>query len=185
MANTYLVKKNPALPCSDENWLIMNYSEYKEWLNTPDGVSRKIHFGKIFQVDKNDSTIYIECEEKEQKKCKRIADEQYYRKTVRKEVGYKLIPYQELTQEETVSGEEVIPDTEINIEEDAMKRLEIEYLRKALDCLSKDEKELLYRIYLSESPVSRREYAKQIGLSHRTVNYRVELVLKKLRNMLS
>lgn len=37
MKNIYLVKKNPEMEVSDENWIVMNAYEFAMFLKTPDG----------------------------------------------------------------------------------------------------------------------------------------------------
>ena len=185
MANTYLVKKDPAIPCSDENWMIMSYEEYKEWAKTSEGMSRKVVFGKILRVDKSDDIIYIECDEENKKKCQSAIDKLLYRKKVKNKLGYQFVSYCVVGYAQDEFREELIPDMETDVEEETIRKIDIEHLNAAIETLTKEEKELVVSMFLKETPLTGREYAKKIGITHAAVNYRRKAVLSKLRKALS
>lgn len=185
MANTYLVKKDPTLPCSDENWMVMSYKEYKKWTETPEGLSRKIVFGKILRVDERDDIIYIECDEEDKRKCQSAIDESLYREKVKKSTGYRFVSYCVLEHDQDEFGEEFIPDPETDVEEEIINKIELEHLKTAIQNLSKEEKELVASMFLIEKPLTGREYAQKLGVVHGTVNYRRKIVMDKLRESLS
>lgn len=59
-------------------------------------------------------------------------------------------------------------------------------LKKALNIISKlppEEKELIEKLYFDN--LSTRDIAKQLGVSHRTVAYRRDKILQKIRNILN
>ena len=60
MKHIFLVKKNPALPGSDDNWIYMNYQQYQRFLNTPEGRERKNNFAQIDRVSRRDVLYTIE-----------------------------------------------------------------------------------------------------------------------------
>ncbi|MBD9162403.1 MAG: sigma-70 family RNA polymerase sigma factor [Blautia wexlerae] len=184
MANTYLVKKDPTLPCSDENWMVMSYKEYKEWVETSEGMSRKIVFGKILPATENDNVIYIECDEDEQKKCKRENNKKRYSRYFENEFGHRTISYHSDTLDETEFSEEFLVDTETNVEEEVISKICIEQLKVVMDLLSESEKDLINRMFLDEPPLSEREYAKMLGIVPGAVNYRKKIVLSKMKKSL-
>lgn len=61
MKKTYLVKKDPNLPGSDDNWIIMNGYEFAMFMQTEEGKNRKNNFGRLDAASENDSAIIIEC----------------------------------------------------------------------------------------------------------------------------
>lgn len=184
MANTYLVKKDPALPCSDENWMIMSYKEYKKWTESSEGSSRKIIFGKILPATENDNVIYIECDEEKEKKCQEDINKKKYIRKYQKELGYKTISYHSNDLDETECSEEMLLDTESDIEEEVISKLILDQLSVAVQLLSYDEKALIEKMFLCRFPLSEREYAKELGVVPSVVNYRKKAILTKLRKFL-
>lgn len=84
-----------------------------------------------------------------------------------------------------IDGEEVVYHeviaSDYDLEAEIFKREELSILKKALSALNKEEQDLINAIYLSDNPVSAREYAKAIGVSHTVINRRMERILRKMR----
>ena len=92
-----------------------------------------------------------------------------------------------LDNEIEIDGEEVVYHdvvaSDYDLEAEILKREELSLLKKALSALNKEERELINAIYLSDNPISAREYAKKKGISHTVVNRRMERILKKMREI--
>ena len=80
-----------------------------------------------------------------------------------------------------ISGEELIADESENPEDEALRKLDLSTLRRALRTLSKEEMELITLLYLSEEPISENQYAQLLGVPQTTLNYRKEKIFKKIR----
>lgn len=92
----------------------------------------------------------------------------------------------QLIQDGMPLGIEAVPSSEDGyiIREDAEVRLEQKRrLREILPALHEDEQDLIRALYVQRLSV--REYAKQLGVYHRTVIYRRDKLLEKLRRKIS
>ena len=80
---------------------------------------------------------------------------------------------------EELSYHEVIA-SDYDLEEEILISEKIMVLEKSLSTLNKEERETVNALYLSDDPISAREYAKRKGISHTAVNKQMEKILKKL-----
>ena len=90
------------------------------------------------------------------------------------------ISYNSLDSDE-INGEELIRDTYTDVEQNAITRILIAKLRKALTQLTEDELELIEALYYQGQ--NERRYAAYLGISQKGVNKRRHKVLNKLRNL--
>lgn len=74
---------------------------------------------------------------------------------------------------------DVIPDSNVNVEEEAIHKILLEKLKNAREMLSSDDKMLLELLYEEEK--SQDEVAKITGIPQSTISYRLERILKNLR----
>lgn len=185
MAKQFLIKRDPTRPCSEENWLLMNFLEFRQWRESEEGKSRKLFMGEIFKADMHDDIIYIECSEKEKKKCKQKLNEIEYRRRTQREVGYQLVSYEAVEAcGDSMGGEESLPDLETNVEDTVIRGLEVEGLREVIKHLSDEERDLLFWLFLCDAPMTMRKYAKQIGVSLGALSHRKEALFDKIRGLL-
>ena len=84
-----------------------------------------------------------------------------------------------------VDGEEVVYlDTvasEYDLEKDVIRRESIILLKKSLSTLNKEEMRIIFALFLSDRPMSEREYARENAIPQRTLNHRKTAILKKLK----
>ena len=84
-----------------------------------------------------------------------------------------------------VDGEEVIYlDTvasEYDLEKDVISRESIILLKKSLSTLNKEEMRIIFALFLSDRPMSEREYARENAIPQRTLNRQKTAILKKLK----
>lgn len=84
---------------------------------------------------------------------------------------------------EMLNGEEMIPDMEArSVEAFVIETLMLERMRKCLELLGKEEKEII-RVLFYEN-MSEREAAAEWGISQPAVHKRKKRVLTRLRNMM-
>lgn len=86
--------------------------------------------------------------------------------------------------DDAVSGEELIADDSVNVQETAINNIITEKLRKAILLLDEDEKRLIQALFLDESPILQKEYARKLNMSQQAVSKRISSVLAKLREIL-
>jgi DNA-directed RNA polymerase specialized sigma subunit len=168
---------------SEKNWIVMDAKEFHDFLMTSDGESRKKMFGMIAPVVKEDALIVIECDDPE--KARELRRE--YRRTkyiyeTNKYVELQLCSlYELINEQESISLGDTIPDPYCNVEKTVLLLMELGDLRDAIATLSQIEKDLVYHLYLSETPCKVKQYAKMIQVSRYVVHRRKTRVLNKLR----
>lgn len=82
-------------------------------------------------------------------------------------------------------GVDLVPsaeDTSLEQEERSETAMQLKKLTEALSGLNTAERQLLQALYFEGIPA--REYARQLGVYHRTVLYRRDKLLEKLRRMI-
>jgi hypothetical protein len=65
-----------------------------------------------------------------------------------------------------------------------MHNADIKALHEALKMLTPKEYDLIYHLFLSEKPLSERQYCAVRGLPQKTVNCRKQAILSKLKKFL-
>lgn len=186
MKNIYLVKKNPEMEISNENWIVMNAYEFAMFLKTPDGERRKDNFGKLPNNCRDaEYTIYAECGIQTAKEWKSEQNNYDYLNRKQKESGIITVSYQALTTEdEDCSGDDVLADESENVELYVLRKMTLEELRKAISKLSEYEKELVVCLFLLEKPMTAKSFADLKGTDPRNIINHKKRVLLKLKNML-
>ena len=79
-----------------------------------------------------------------------------------------------------LDGVGVVVDTSELLDEKIMRKIMIEKLPEAISILNDEEKELIQQIYFNH--ISERELAKLWNIPRKTLSYRKDKVLLKLRN---
>ena len=83
---------------------------------------------------------------------------------------------------EDITGHDIIADTSVNVEEEAIHNLMLEKLREVLKGLSSDELHLIEQIYTYGK--TEREMATELGISQVAVHKQKLKVLDKLKKFL-
>ena len=184
MKKTYLVKKDPSLPCRGDNWIIMNGYEFSAFIRPPEGESRKSNFCRLDACSEDDAVIFMECDEKQTRDAFRSeSNRRAYLRRIEMQTGFTLVSLDGLTTDNG-SAVECIPDEGSEVENTVLDSMEREQLGKALSCLEPKEKDLITALILSEKPMSEREYGKVIGITHQCVHKQKVLILAKLKKFL-
>lgn len=85
--------------------------------------------------------------------------------------------------EDSRSCADVIPSPEGSAEDIVMRKLLTEQLYHALGRLRREDRQLIDRIFFEG--VSMRSYAREMGVTHRTVQKRRDSILKNLRELMN
>lgn len=72
-------------------------------------------------------------------------------------------------------------DKNVNIEEELLKRVEVDKLYNAISKLKPSEQELIHKLYLDKHPMTQAEYAKSHNIQYTTLRKRIERLKQKLK----
>ena len=86
---------------------------------------------------------------------------------------------------ELVDKADMLIDKNVNIEEDFLKRVEVNKLYEAISKLKPAEQELIHKLYLDKHLITQAEYAKMLGITENAVKQRVKWLRIKLKKLLS
>ena len=96
-----------------------------------------------------------------------------------------LYAMQDNDSDDLISGEELIADPTVDIEEQALRAIDLGMLRQSLASLTEKEMWLIHRLFLSETPVTELQLSRETGIPQKTLNDRKMRVLKKLEKYIS
>lgn len=179
-----LIKKDPTIEAQG-NWMIMDYRQYAAWRETDEGKDREIVFGKFEACSDDDSIIFMECNEKVSKELKKDCHRKQYIRSRDAETPFQVMSYSTMTfQESEIYGEDVLKDTECNVEESVMQRMDIERVRTALKMLTPEERAIIQNFLFTESPVSVKELVEKYAMPKTSIYRKRDDALKKLKKIL-
>lgn len=185
MKRIYLVKKDERLPAAEDNWIEMNAHQFAQFLKTDTGRKRKNRFLQLDATFEEGDALFYECSEDEYPVWKRERESNLYKNRRQRESGYSIISYIAMTEDgETIEGENVLPDTNTDIEGDLIMRSEIERLIQAVAQLTDDDQNIIRQFFLTQEPISELEYSKINGISQQAAHKRKKAALKKLKEIL-
>ena len=186
MKRIYLVKKDPGMPASEDNWTVMDRNGFFSFLETPEGQRREKEFGQLNAAGARDAVIVAECGKERAGTWRREVNRDRYLRDRGKGAGFGPLPWGALP---ALSGDGhaeqgSFRDGETDVEEAVVGKIRKEELRRAVASLGKGERDLILRLYLSEDPVTEREYAAETGSTRGRIHERKRAALRKLRKML-
>ena len=131
-------------------------------------------------------TILFEVKSETIKKFETTESHSKYLRRWKAAIGYEEISTNVLVEDNETKTEliETIADPTINVEEEVVRNMQIEALRKALSHLSPQERCLIHCIFLSENPISERRYGKIMGIPQSTIDSRLHAIYKKIKKIL-
>ncbi len=183
MKKIYMVKKNPNMPESEDNWIIMNGYEFARFMETEDGQSRKKNFAQLDACGDEDDIIIAECGEKRAKEWRAEKDAHDYLRECEIESGIETVSFYSTDVDgEEINLEDVVGDPDVDVVADVIKKVTHEALVVALQKLSESEYDLIYHLYLSEHRMTESEYGEIHDLTQQAIHYRKMQVLQTLKN---
>ena len=180
MKEVFLVKKDVTKPNSQDNWLIMNKTQFARFKETEASKGRK--FRRLSCADDKGRVLTIECEPKMARELDRDLHRIQRNYKAKKELGIEVLSYSA-----TLIGgdicEEVlsIPDETADVEEIVNRKMMVERLRVALTHLSDSERYLIDALFLSKERKTMEQVAAELGVSVSTIFERKTAILKKLQ----
>lgn len=101
------------------------------------------------------------------------------------ETPFQVMSYSTMTfQESEIYGEDVLEDTECNVEESVMQRMDIERVRTALKMLAPEERAIIQDFFFTESPIPVKELVEKYGMPKTSIYRKRDDALKKLKKIL-
>lgn len=173
-----------------QEWIEIMPKEYREIYekNKVCPVDERRYFASLPGVEKEDIYYCFECDYKQYKKYRAEKEQKARKEKADKEdeIKYGSVRLLSLDAEfvddsgDPYSLHDMIADEDSLFENELIKSL---MFQQVLNALSKDERELIYAIYLSDNPMTIRDYAEITGVHFTTVNYRKKKILEKLREL--
>ena len=155
------------------------------WRETDEGENREIVFGKFEACSEDDSIIFMECNEKVSKELKKDCHRKQYIRSRDAETPFQVMSYSTMTfQESEIYGEDVLEDTECNVEESVMQRMDIERVRTALKMLAPEERAIIQDFFFTESPIPVKELVGKYAMPKTSIYRKRDDALKKLKKIL-
>ena len=182
MKKIYMVKKNPNMPESEGNWIMMNGFEFAMFMKTEDGQRRKNNFAQLDACSDDDDIYIVECGEERAKEWRSEKDAHDYLKECEAESGLETVSFNAVNfNGEEINLDEVIADPEVDVVAEVVQKVTHEALLEALTKLSQKDYEVIYHLYLSDKPMKEEEYAEICGCTQQAINYRKKQAIKKLK----
>ena len=179
----YLVKKNPEVNVDENNWITMNSHEFALFIQTEEGQKRRKNFGQMNAVDENDYIIIMECDADTANEMRKEVNREAYIHRTRKESGFSFFSLEEKKNEEDRGIEETeLADPEENVEQKALKNIDIEKLWEGLGKLSEEQMDLINNLYLVDEPLSEYQYGEKTGIARTTLRSRKDTILSQLKD---
>jgi RNA polymerase sigma factor (sigma-70 family) len=184
MKTIYLVKRNPNVSNAN-NWLFMSGAEFIQFLQTPEGQQRKHLFKVIDRAESYDSRIIMECEPELAKQIEKEHNRKQYLRRVKQKSGYSTLYFDDVRgEDDELSGEDVVADEMCNVEEDAIRNIELQMLRAAIPKLTAEEQKIIHTVFYSGHSMGEVQCAKQLGITRYSLREKVSSILLKLKKML-
>lgn len=166
----------------DRRFIKLSGKAAYEYLKTEEGKGKR--FMKTSSFEETGDVEWVEvpaCCMRQHRQSERR--EQYMSDCI-EESGFITISFYATEDDESTdvaSGEELIADPNCDVEEEALRNVEIGTLKEALSTLSDKQKELIYYLYLSPNPLTMEEVAKIWGINVSNIYRRKKTILKKLK----
>lgn len=150
-----------------------------EFLKTEDGKRRCFHI----EIDEDGNKIGIEATPEFLKKEESEKNHAAYLERQKVELGLEIISANIIVRDNETDVEliETVADVTVNVENDALKSIDLQNLRKALKQLTEPEYDLIYHLFLAKEPLTERQYGAERGLPQKTVNCRKQAIFRKLK----
>ena len=185
MKKIYMVKKNPNMSESEDNWIMMNGYEFARFMETEEGKSRRKNFAQIDACGEEDDIYVVECGEERAKEWRSEKDAHDYLKECEAESGIETVSFDFVEVDgEELSLEEVVADPNSDFLTDLIRKLEQEKLMHILEALPLEDYAIIHHLYLSETPISERTLARKMNLPQKTLNNRKLQIFARLKKFM-
>ena len=184
MKKRYFVWKNANCNGVNPEWIELSGKEFYEFQKKVENKTR--YFATLAHPELDDVCYVMECTFEDYLKNHKENCETYYKYGLKKkakitEVSY----YSKVTDSSLLTYEDVIPDENENVEENAIKSIQIEKINMAITKLPLDEQAILQALYFqNEDGKSERQIAKELSKYSMTLNRQHKRIKEKLKKSL-
>lgn len=172
----YLVKKDPTCKKADIEWLQLSGREFFRFLRSSESQGRyfiRLRDDISFECD----DIYIEATLSEYREWRVKENAHNYLKRTNKD--YETLSFDAPIDSEENTLHDLVGCDQPSVEDDALRKIELERINFALESLSPDERFIIDSYYLVTQKTDD-DIAHEIGISHQAVNKKRKLILKKI-----
>lgn len=155
-----------------------------DYLKSPNGRGKR--FYRLSAEEETEEDVFIEIPSSKIGHIRKAERRTQYVADCKKESGrYEISLYALEANDhgERCTGEELIGDSSISVENDAIHRIQLEKLYQAVESLSDDERELITYLY-NDEPMTVRELSKEWNIHYSTISRRHKAILRKLKRFL-
>ncbi len=184
MKTIYLVKKNPAMPKAEDNWIIMNGREFWQFISTEEGKLRSLDFGRMDPCGLGDYAIIAECGKEDALAWHRERSRQAYLSAQQLQKGIEVLSYELIL--ENIDDGHYLPgmaDPDSDIERPLFLKAEWESIRIAFIQLPVETQELLHALIACDTPITMSQYAASKGMPYETVRKHRKRALARLKQI--
>ena len=144
--------------------------------------SVKYYFYKTETKESYGEKVFVEIRKKSVKECRTENRRRQYVAESKAKSGFTFVSLDEIDENnEDVSFEDVFSALIVDYEDEVLREIELEILRRAIKTLSDSELKIIHSRYLSDEPISETDLAKELGIPRTTLQYRVKKVFEKLK----
>ena len=179
MKTTYWIWKDASCNGINPDWQELNGREFYAFVRSPEAQGRYFVRLESTEPDNSDGEIVMEATKANYDDWRREKNHTDYLR--RAEEGIEIISYHGLVGDDGAYGEELLEDTNQNVEEDFMQSADLQLLKQAMARLTKAERHMIAHLYLLENPLTEREYSALTGIPCLTVHDRKKRILGKLQ----
>lgn len=172
MARQYFRKRDPHAHGPNTEWIEMSGQEFYQFVSSPEGRGR-------YFIDLDN--IVIETPKEMYKEWHREQFRLNYWAEQKTKDGVVFLSLDSDAIAEHGTGEDVIPDPTVCVEDEVLLLTELEPLRAALAQLDQPSYQLIYCLYLAKNRRTERELAQEFGISQAMINKRKKKILKRLK----
>lgn len=161
-------------------YTVLEGKKLYDFLKTEDGKRRCFHV----DIDENGDKTGIEAEPEQIRTCAEQHERDRYQYKVRKKRNITILSANavvSIPDEDDIELIQTVVDEEVDVEADALHQMELKTLREALKTLTEDEYELIYDLYLAQTPMSERQISAKTGIPQKTINNHRQSIMRKLK----
>ena len=170
MARQYYRKSGPNDQRSHDGWVQMSGKEFYAFVSSPEGKQR-------YFIDLED--VVLEATKEQYTEWLREKRHSEYMRMC--EAGWETVSLYSSAVSEAGSGEEIIPDTAIDVETEAIENIRQAALREALLELDCKSFLLINALYGTEARRSERDLASEFGVSQPAIHKQKKKILEILK----
>ena len=143
---------------------------------------RHFYFYRTETKESYGEKVFVEIQKKSVKKCRVEFRRKQYIAECKAKSDISFISLDEIDENnEEVFSEDIISALQVDFEDDVLKEIDLEILRRALKVLSDTDLKIVRSLYLLDEPVSETELAKDLGVPRTTLQYRKQKIFEKLK----